>query len=560
MKEKSSRLFSEAQELLKDKSILYAVWRGDSNEDHPYHNWRVIFEKLFGKFIAFDTAKTYFRYGKKETNKRFLKIVQKDKPDYIFFSIVYDEFDLQALQAIKKISPSTKMIALISDDDWRFEDYSRYYAPLFDYTILMHDVRKEYKKEGIKNVIFWYWAFNCEVLKPLNLEKKYDVTFIGSPRASRFELVKYLIDNGINIHIWGDGWAKYPELKGRYHGTLSTEDFVKVINQSRINMNFSMGGHGEPQVKGRPWEIASCGSFALVERCEDFKKFFKEDKEIAMFNFNDKEDMLKKVKYYLAHEKEREEIAKKAYNKTILFHNQIERVSNFFKETINDKPFPYIEKYPLKKNRFLALSHEDLMKNREEIVKKIKNSDYIYFKDKKNKQYKYREFLQAYSLEKTGKDISCCDYYVNSPILENYLLFKVNDAFNKLKMAEFTKVVNLYQLMFKKDYFIENLDKIKAFAMGGKSDIFSKETTACVAVPLIEMNYIPKEDYKIMKSIYQMKFLDQLYSLYFQKKLFFSLYPYALFFKSLFGNRFILRNLYETLRDKGKIGKLKRKI
>jgi len=561
MKKQQNILFSDAQKIFKNKKMVYAVWRAESNDDSPYHNWRIILEKMFGKFISLDTSKNYFRYGKRFVNEKLLEIVEKEKPDYVFFSIVYDELDFSAIQAIKKISPNSILINLCGDDDWRFDEFSRYYAHLFDYSILMQDVRDKYKKDKLTNAVFWYWAFNCDFLRPLNLKKKYDVSFVGRTRDShRAELLTYLIKNGINAHVWGDGWAKYPELKEHYHGFLDAEGLVRVFNETKINLCFNMGGYGAPQVKGRIWEISACKSFSLNEYCEGYHKFFKKGKEIVSFRFNDKTDMLEKVKYYLKHEKEREEIAQRAYKKTIIYHNQTKKVIEFFIKTLNKKPTTFIKELPLVKNKVLSLSIEEI-NNPVALKEKLKNADYIYFKNNDINYYSYHENIQAYSLEKTHMNVSCCDYYAHNPLLENYLLFKASRAFNELNLKSFANMVNIYQLMFKKNYFIKNFLKIKSFIENKSSGIFNKDDLAFVSLPLMEIPFLHfNKSYPVMYSSFQMKFIDKLYSLYFQKKIIFNFYPYVLFFKSLLGERFITSALYSTILDKSKIMKVKKGI
>ena len=130
-----------------------------------------------------------------------------------------------------------------------------------------------YEHDGIKNVFFLI-GFNFEILKPVYVKKKYDVVFWGRPRDSRAKLLRYLIEKGINVHIWGDGWAKYSEFRKHYHGYLSINELAKIISESKINLAFTEGGYGKLELKGRAFEVSACKSFVLVEYFEDYKKFF----------------------------------------------------------------------------------------------------------------------------------------------------------------------------------------------------------------------------------------------------------------------------------------------
>ena len=103
------------------------------------------------------------------------------------------------------------------------------------------------------------------------MHKIYDVTFIGAPLKDRYDYIKYLLDNGVNIKLFGGSWENYHDLKDIYMGFLTPEEYIKTINQSKINLNFSKtffpnGDLGA--IKGRPIEVFSCNSFLLNEFTE----------------------------------------------------------------------------------------------------------------------------------------------------------------------------------------------------------------------------------------------------------------------------------------------------
>ncbi len=538
-------------EILKNKKMLYAHWRAENKEDGPYHNYYLPLKEIFDNIVVFDPAKNYFNHGKKKMNEMLIELVKKEKPDYILFGLIYDEFYLETFKTIKQISPKTITINLFGDDDWRFWDFTRYYALFFDYYIITQDGYSLYKKDGIKNVSVFGTGVNCEYLKPLNLEKIYDISFYGRANQNRADYIKYLGDNKINIKVFGDGWAKYPELDKYNLGHLSTEDLVKLINQSKINLGLSAGGYGKLQLKAKPFEASACKSFALIEYFEGYLDFFNNNTEIIMFK--DKKDLIKKINYYLKNEKEMNKIIENGYKRVYKDHNNKTKYLNLFKEILKKGPLP--KNIPKSSERVLNIQKEEIFKGLENLKQKLKGRDYILISNNNSKISPYKEDLQIYSLEKSKKDISCCDYYIHSPHLSNYLLFKASLAFNKLDNLNFHKLIIPTQLMFKKDYFINNFDNIINFISKNNFNLITKDNTVFVSIPLLETNKVKVLNYNIMKDAFQMKFLDKLYSLHHEKRLIFNHYPYRLIIKSIIGQSFILKAIYATIKDSDKLNK-----
>ena len=112
--------------------IIFAAWACKNKKYGSYQAWYTPLSKIFRTVISFDPQETIYRYGRDEMNARFLELVEKEKPDYIFFWLIYDEFTIDALLKIKRISPKTKMINLFGDDASLFYNFSRFYP--FEYT------------------------------------------------------------------------------------------------------------------------------------------------------------------------------------------------------------------------------------------------------------------------------------------------------------------------------------------------------------------------------------------------------------------------------------------
>lgn len=83
---------------------------------------------------------------------------------------------------------------------------------------------------------------------------------------------------------------------------------------SKINLNISLKGieGGTPL---RVIEVLAAGGFMITSYCDETAEIFEEDKEIVMFRTP--EELFDKVDYYLSHDKERKEIARKGQTKVL---------------------------------------------------------------------------------------------------------------------------------------------------------------------------------------------------------------------------------------------------
>ncbi len=543
---------------LKNKSILLCPWGVDLKTNYQCRDWIPLFKKLFGRVIIFSPRSFYYKYGKDIMNKSFLNLVEKEKPDYILFTLSYEEFEIDTLLKVKELSPKTKVMNLFGDDEWRYDDWSRHYALFFDYNFSSEYDVNDYYKDGITNVRFLH-GISENYFKPLKLKKKFDVTFIGAPIADRYDYIKYLKDNGIKLNLFGAGWHKYKDLEGIYGGFLDSEDFIKVINESKINISFSKGaipGSKGGQLKGRIFEVPSCKSFLLIEHFPQIIDFFRNKGETKKILFKDKKELLYKIKYYLKNEKERERLENSFYHYVLKNYTWEAQFIDFFSKALNHKiNFESIGLRELAKNVVEIKTEE--MDNIEKLKEKLKDAHYISFNNgSTNLKYKNHFLLSA--LEKSGKDIGCCDYYVHSNSLGDYLLFNTKKVLHTVSREDFNKLINISQLMVKKDFFLNNIDKFNQ-ALESGFDFVNEKNTIFVSIPLVRIKHINKINYESFVKAFNMRFIDKLYSLILQKNIFYSFYPYKLIIGSfLKGEIFILKYIYEFAKNKETWDKLKK--
>ena len=148
---------------------------------------------------------------------------------------------------------------------------------------------------------------------------KHDVCFIGHyEEDNRLSYINTILnDPSITLYIRGPGWGNtsvQSKFKDNLNIGLIGSKYSSMIRQSRIGLAF-FSALNEDLYTRRVFEIPACGTFLLAPRTHVMQSIFEEDKE-AVF-FSTKEEMLDKIKFYLAHNTLREQIALSGYNRSI---------------------------------------------------------------------------------------------------------------------------------------------------------------------------------------------------------------------------------------------------
>ena len=259
-------------------------------------------------------------------NRRIRKRFAEKVPDVVFVDN-RPYLTRTTLDYLKKKNPSVKIVNLITDDP--FGAYSNSWRLLnanisrFDMFFVQREINiEEFKSRGAKRVALCYRSFDPGYNKPLCLDaedqKKYGspVGFVGTYEKERASYIAFLIENGVPVSVIGNDWpggAYWNIIKSYYRGpSVFEEEYVKAINGLEIALHFLRHANRDEQ-DSRTFEIPSCKVFMIAERSPVHTELFTENEE-AVF-FASKEELLEKVRFYLAHKKERAAIASNGYNR-----------------------------------------------------------------------------------------------------------------------------------------------------------------------------------------------------------------------------------------------------
>lgn len=188
-------------------------------------------------------------------------------------------------------------------------------VPEYDHIFYYRDKNKQdYKNISFERVSllrsYYIKKLNFPIISAEKNKYTCDVSFVGHfEEDGRDEYIKAIIDQGYNFQLHGPEWksSKYFQLFTTL-GDINPvgKDYNLAINSTKISLVFLSRLNSDTYTR-RCFEIPAAGTFMLSEYSEDLAGLFAPGKEVEYFK--NKEEMLEKIKYYLAHQEEREKIA-----------------------------------------------------------------------------------------------------------------------------------------------------------------------------------------------------------------------------------------------------------
>ena len=211
---------------------------------------------------------------------------------------------------------------LFHPDTFRFRLILEGRLQYFDGVIVTTPYVEFFKRLGAKRVITIWWACDPEVHRPLNERKIYDVSFVGTFYLNRWQILRKLKRKP---HVFGNFWF----LKaGYHHPPVYGEDYVRVINQTKVNLNV----HHPVDLKAdapnmRVFEVAGSGGFLLTEKMGTIENLFK-----GIETYSSVEELNEKIEYYIADDKVRGEIGSSLHQQCVDKHTYVHRAETLLKQ------------------------------------------------------------------------------------------------------------------------------------------------------------------------------------------------------------------------------------
>jgi len=302
-------------------------------EGYEYSNFIPALRRLGHDVVHFESwhRRDYKSFA--ELNVDLLKTVEHENPDLIFCVLMHYELWLETLETVRHSCPAI-IINWSTDDSWKYAQFSRLVAPVFDlYATTYPAALTQSRMDGLSNFILTQWAADADKLAdPLPARQcRYQVSFVGSAYGNRPQWIAELKKRGIDTVCFGHGWPS---------GPVPAADIQGIIRESVISLNFGDSGlvmrglipRRSRQIKARVFEVPGAGGFLMTENADKLESFYIPGKEIVVFN--DIDDLAGKIKHFLSHPDKRDEIARAGHARTrdehtydLRFRNLLERAT-----------------------------------------------------------------------------------------------------------------------------------------------------------------------------------------------------------------------------------------
>jgi spore maturation protein CgeB len=168
-------------------------------------------------------------------------------------------------------------------------------------------------------------GFSVDEYHPLNIQPDIPVSFVGACYGPRFDLIKYLLDHGVPIKVFGKDWGK---LGRGFAGTPN-----EIFNRSLINLGcgYVLLSQNITNVKARDFDIPGAGGGVyLTTFNSDLAQHFDIGREILCYHSFD--ECLELIRWYLQRPDLCRDMAKKAYERSIKEHRWLHRYTEMLQK------------------------------------------------------------------------------------------------------------------------------------------------------------------------------------------------------------------------------------
>jgi hypothetical protein len=265
-------------------------------------------------------------------NRDVLAVAAREQPELV---LVYRGTHILSttLRRIHEVSPRTVIVGYNNDDPFAPHQFHRLFRHFLkgipDYDLLLayrHHNLSDFQHAGAKRVHLLRSWFIPERNFPVDLDadgvRDYgcEVVFVGHHEDDgRVELLEEIVRRGWKLRLFGPGYDWDPVI--HHSPELSSfmpvrlvwgEEYNKALCGAKIALCFFSKLNRDTYTR-RCFEIPATKTMLLSEYSSDLAGLFREGEEAEFFR--SKDEMVRKIDHYLAHDVQREAVAEEGWKR-----------------------------------------------------------------------------------------------------------------------------------------------------------------------------------------------------------------------------------------------------
>ena len=200
------------------------------------------------------------------------------------------------------------------------------------------DFQKFFELHGVRTILNDQGFDDRIVDELITREKKHEVSFVGGLGTQNFLQRTNFINRvapQIDFQWWGYWWQyggdgrqleDFSALHRTFRGRTSGLEMFQIFKDSKVVINDYVDTANGIGFNQRMFEVMGSGAFMLTRNAPNFEGLFPPN---IFATYENDQDFLDKIAYYLEHEREREEIAKNGQQFVLEHYNYRTIVEQF---------------------------------------------------------------------------------------------------------------------------------------------------------------------------------------------------------------------------------------
>ncbi len=261
--------------------------------------------------------------------RRLKEACREYRPRWIFVIRAHEFVDAELVGELKRDYGVEKVFAWRVDGPLDSPDLLDD-ARIYDAYFCSHRHGYDPGRDGIRFLPSYGMDFS--IFRNLHPEgtrpQEHDMVLVGGPSARRIEIVRRL--EGLPLEIYGK-WEKTTRFSPALRRRLTAkgvwgETLVRLYNRPKVVPNIT---NWDPAryvaLNQRVFDVPATGAFLLTDASPELEEHYRIGEEVV--TFGSAEELRDKARHYLAHDGERDAIARRGYEKALRLPTIRDRVA-----------------------------------------------------------------------------------------------------------------------------------------------------------------------------------------------------------------------------------------